>query len=113
MYSGISDKGTDDVWKLHLMSRPGFKMLCGPSAGIMNWIFPRKDVNERLFEKSPYIAFYRAILKGGFQKYFDVRAFDRFFTKKISGLEPSVLQCLENSLTVLCGKKFPSREKES
>lgn len=54
-----------------------------------------EDIDERLFEKSPYMAFYHAILKGGFEKYFDARAFDRFFTKKIyQGLEPSVLQCL-------------------
>lgn len=54
-----------------------------------------EDVDECLFQKSPYMAFYHAILKGGFEKYFDARAFDRFFTKKIyRGLEPAVLQCL-------------------
>ena len=54
-----------------------------------------EELGERLFEKSPYIAFYHAIEKGCFEKYFDSKAFNRFFTKKVyQGLEPSVLQCL-------------------
>lgn len=54
-----------------------------------------EELDERLFEKSPYIAFYHAIEKGCFEKYFDSKAFNRFFTKKVyQGLEPSVLQCL-------------------
>ena len=54
-----------------------------------------EELDERLFEKSPYIAFYHAIEKGCFEKYFESKAFNRFFTKKVyQGLEPSVLQCL-------------------
>ena len=54
-----------------------------------------EELDERLFEKSPYIAFYRAIEKGCFEKYFDAKVFNRFFTQKVyQGLKPSVLQCL-------------------
>ena len=48
-----------------------------------------EELDERLFEKSPYIAFYHAIEKGCFEKYFDTKVFSSFFTKKVyQGLEP-------------------------
>ncbi len=52
-------------------------------------------VDESLFQKSRYMAFYDAIRQGAFEKYFDAREYDHYFAKQVySGAEPSVLEAL-------------------
>ena len=53
------------------------------------------QIDELLLRKSRYMAFYHAVRQGAFEKYFDVRAYEHDFAKKVyAGAEPSVLQAL-------------------
>ncbi|MGI6094475.1 MAG: cobaltochelatase CobT-related protein [Lachnospiraceae bacterium] len=52
-------------------------------------------VDEDVYRKSRYIAFYDAIRQGAFEKYFDARAYDHFIAKKVyAGMNSTVLTAL-------------------
>lgn len=54
-------------------------------------------MDENVYRKSRYMAFYDAIRQGTFEKYFNARAYDQFIAKKVyAGAEPSVLTALGN-----------------